>query len=103
LKQACRKEDFAVRVGGEEFILVLPHCHYENAVNKAEVIRQELLELKPEGIVITASFGVAGLDPQDKSQNFSHVFQMADRAVYYSKENGRNQVTCAHSLEIDNN
>ena len=99
LKQACRKEDFAVRVGGEEFILVLPHCHYQDAVKKAESIRQALLELKPEGIVTTASFGVAGLDPQEQSQDFSQVFQKADEAVYYSKENGRNQVTCAHSLE----
>jgi len=91
LKAVCRNEDFAARFGGEEFILLLRHCNADNALQKMELLREEIATLNPNGIAISASFGIAEL-PQDKACNFDSLFSAADNAVYQAKENGRNCV-----------
>ncbi|WP_196141081.1 diguanylate cyclase [Aliikangiella sp. G2MR2-5] len=92
LSHECRKEDIAIRFGGEEFVLILPHCDYQSALNKAENLRSMIEELTPEGISITASFGVAYLEKASQEQTFNKLFLRADRAVYRAKEEGRNRV-----------
>lgn len=92
LSQLCRKEDLAARFGGEEFVLLLSHCNLESATVKAEEIRTRIMELKPAGLDITASFGVSSLQ-DDHSDDLTSLFARADEAVYQSKENGRNRVT----------
>lgn len=85
-----RQEDTAVRFGGEEFVLILNECTLENALIKAETIRKEIELLQPNGISITASFGVVQLlDPVDTHEA---LLKNADRALYQAKENGRNNV-----------
>ncbi len=91
LKNQCRKEDVAARIGGEEFVLVLSHCTLDDACKKAETLRQQLVELRPAGIDISASFGVASLCGGDY-EDYEALFQAADRAVYRAKEAGRNRV-----------
>ena len=91
LKTSCRNEDFAARFGGEEFVLLFPHCSLGDAANKAEQIRQQIERLKPEGISLTASFGVSCLS-LDKFCTFDELFNDADMAVYKAKESGRNCV-----------
>ena len=91
LRDSCRKEDFAARFGGEEFVMLLSHCDTHDALQKAENLRQQIEALKPADITITASIGVSssGIDPD---MNFDKLFEEADRAVYQAKDGGRNQV-----------
>jgi len=93
-KNECRNEDFALRFGGEEFVLVLPHSNTKNALKKAESLRYKVEALKPEGLSVTVSIGVSGIDNSKQAQkfNFALLFNAADTAVYQAKENGRNQV-----------
>lgn len=91
LNQACRKEDFAARFGGEEFVMLLSHCNTGHAIEKAESIRQKIEALMPAEIKITASIGIASTG-LDHSMDFSGLFEEADKAVYQAKDSGRNQV-----------
>jgi len=92
LSQLCRKEDLAARFGGEEFVLLLSHCNQDSACLKAEEIRTRIMDLKPAGLDVTASFGVSSIQ-NDHSDDLTSLFARADEAVYQSKENGRNRVT----------
>jgi diguanylate cyclase len=92
LMTACREGDFVARIGGEEFTIILPHCTSENAMAKAEKIRASIEQLKPSGITITTSIGIASLTEKHGS-DFDSLYKDADQAVYLSKENGRNQTT----------
>jgi len=93
LKQSNRVEDFVARFGGEEFIVLLEDCDKDNAINKAEQFRKNIEELHPEGIKITASFGVVNLSSRHKS--LEDMIKDADTALYEAKESGRNKVVCS--------
>ncbi|PCJ18667.1 MAG: diguanylate cyclase response regulator [Gammaproteobacteria bacterium] len=95
IKDNCRDEDFAARFGGEEFVLILPYCDQASAITKAEALRHKIEQLEPEGLKVTASFGVSSLQ-EGADINFDQLFSVADKAVYVSKENGRNQVNLGH-------
>lgn len=90
IKNGSRKEDFAARFGGEEFILLLEHCTKEDAQKKIETLRVEVENLNPSGINVTASFGVASCNGEQES--FESLLKDADEALYEAKENGRNRV-----------
>lgn len=98
LAAGCRKEDIAVRMGGEEFVLLLVHCPPEEALAKAENLRTSIQALNPEGIPVTASFGVTWYQPggddavDDDEALFARLIQAADRALYRAKGRGRNRV-----------
>jgi hemerythrin-like metal-binding protein len=78
------------RWGGEEFVVIAPMTGIDGAANLAEKIRAllESTDLGPEG-PITASFGVAELQPQDTVEALLH---RADEALYRAKTSGRNRV-----------
>ncbi|WP_018693316.1 GGDEF domain-containing response regulator [Algicola sagamiensis] len=90
LKKACRHEDIAARFGGEEFVMVLEHCDIKDAALKAEVIRKQVEERKPDDIRITVSIGVSQLKPDE--HRFRECLKRADAALYQAKASGRNQV-----------
>lgn len=97
-----RKQDTVGRWGGEEFIFVLPMTKEANASILAEKIRQKLAEipiiLDDKTIHITASFGVSEVIHAD---DLDRALSAADKALYYAKQNGRNQVVCASNLPND--
>jgi diguanylate cyclase (GGDEF)-like protein len=89
-----RKSDIVCRFGGEEFVLILPETTSEGAAALAEKMRkafEKTIHKMPDNEVlkVTASFGVASFSKNDTSQT---LFDKADKAVYFSKENGRNMV-----------
>jgi len=91
--------DWIARFGGEEFVIVLPETDGHGAVAVAQRMRKICMEtpiVVPAGrIFVTASFGVAVLDAYGVSNDDGDaLLQEADRALYRSKESGRNQVTC---------
>ena len=89
MQQHCRTEDIAARFGGEEFIMLLTNCDLENAINKAERLREAIESSKPEGLTITSSIGVAELAHKEEIDD---LFNRADAAVYEAKDTGRNKV-----------
>jgi diguanylate cyclase (GGDEF)-like protein len=91
---AIRAGDVLARVGGEEFALLLVDTAAENAIDVVDRVRQNLAAMtldSEEEIRLTASFGVAALEPQDVSP--SDILERADKALYRSKLGGRDQVS----------
>ncbi len=92
LIQACRLGDFVARIGGEEFLIILPHCTEKDALAKGKQIRTMIETASLGGMKITASIGIACLS-DEHSADFDRLYKSADEAVYHSKKNGRNRVT----------
>ena len=90
LKETSRKEDIAARIGGEEFVMILPDSPAEAALGCAERLRKAVEGLVFRGIdrTITASFGISLFLPTDGEDSF---LKRADNALYEAKESGRNR------------
>jgi len=85
-----RESDIFIRLGGEEFMIVLPNTNITGAVEIAERVRKALEENEhPVAGKQTASFGVA---EKIKDDIFNDLYKRADKAVYLAKESGRNRV-----------
>ena len=100
MERMVRRGDLVGRVGGEEFALLLINTSSNDALDVVERIRRDVAAMPvagPEGISLTASFGVTGLRPGDTS--LASMFARADRALYRSKVEGRDRVTCAEVME----
>lgn len=93
MQQALRTSDQLFRFGGEEFVLLLPATDIDGAHIVAERIRMNLEQshclCDGKNINVTASIGIAQLQPEDNQHS---LFDKADKAVYRAKALGRNQV-----------
>jgi diguanylate cyclase (GGDEF)-like protein len=91
----CRKSDTAARVGGEEMSIIVCGGSSDEAKILAERIRYTIEHLEcfwqSQRIALTASFGVAFAGV--KTESPWQVYQNADKALYRSKQGGRNQVS----------
>jgi len=98
LRGSVRSIDLSARYGGEEFAVILPGVDGEGATVVAERIRERVeKQLFPgeEGpLRVTISIGVAEFIPKRMSSP-SQIIAEADKALYHSKESGRNRVTVA--------
>ena len=90
-----KNQDVFARYGGEEFCLLLPETNIKQAFEIAERLRQLVEDNKftydNKELPVTASLGVA--DYREGVFNGEDLFRRADKAVYQSKEEGRNRVT----------
>ncbi|HEX6927980.1 MAG TPA: diguanylate cyclase [Gammaproteobacteria bacterium] len=98
LRDFFRAEDGAFRAGGEEFVAVLPETALEDALSRAEELREEIarLEVRHGNVVlptITISIGVAAFP--EHGETTEELLKAADRALYRAKEGGRNRVMAA--------
>ncbi|MBC7962857.1 MAG: sensor domain-containing diguanylate cyclase, partial [Steroidobacteraceae bacterium] len=97
-----REYDIACRYGGEEFICIFPETTLENALERAEELRSNLMTFevkhlgRPLGRV-TISAGVAIYPEHGTSQ--ATIVKAADEALYRAKNNGRNRVMAAVAKE----
>lgn len=91
---ALRPFDRVGRLGGEEFLVLLPHTTYDQAVLIAERLRSRIamsaFEFNDRLITITASLGVASTSSRNGS--WIELMRDADAALYRAKAEGRNQV-----------
>ncbi|WP_041412662.1 MULTISPECIES: GGDEF domain-containing protein [unclassified Shewanella] len=97
-----RTNDILARLGGEEFGLILPNTHHEQAWQVAESIRHgfdtQPLQLNGHSIHCTASFGISSLvlpqinHPDEAQTLLETLFNNADQAMMQAKRAGRNQV-----------
>ena len=97
LSQAIRRDtDTLARIGGEEFCVLLPHTNAAGAVYLADAMRKAVAELPVEfngqPIPLTISIGVASSSQQIPSPS-DQMLSLADKALYQSKQAGRNRVT----------
>ena len=98
LQSCVRAVDLAARYGGEEFCVLLPDADRERAKAVAERIRQSVAGTPTEyeglSLLVTVSVGVAQYDPA-RDVSAKSLIDRADRALYFSKQNGRDRVTAA--------
>ncbi|MFT5505349.1 MAG: diguanylate cyclase [Gammaproteobacteria bacterium] len=89
-----RQSDFIGRLGGEEFIMLLPRTNSEEAYDFAfrlhEAINKAVLNFEQQAIRYTASIGIAEYQP-DTNVNLDRLVANADIALYQAKHDGRNQ------------
>jgi diguanylate cyclase (GGDEF)-like protein len=92
---AARRYDLLARVGGEEFLMVLPGCNEGTAAEFAERIRSAVGDVSiqtPAGpLTVTISIGATVWIPGSPSQ-VQRLWETADQALYRVKESGRNGV-----------
>jgi two-component system cell cycle response regulator len=96
IRECVRNVDMACRVGGEEFIVILPSTDKAIAGKIGERIRKSVASsrldvgLPDGGLKVSVSIGVTTLDgPQDKVDD---ILRRADQALYKAKRDGRNRV-----------
>ncbi len=82
------KRELLARFGGEEFALLLPGVSLDDAVQRADKIRQTVSEHNKN---VTVSIGVAGFVPSIQMEQIS-LLRRADAALYRAKRGGRNRV-----------
>jgi diguanylate cyclase (GGDEF)-like protein len=96
LISSSRSIDIPCRYGGEEFTVILPETYSEDALTVIERIRQKVeksnIERNGAYLNITISGGLATI-PELSPKNIEEFIEMADKALYFSKKNGRNQVS----------
>ena len=95
LVQHTRKGDVVCRFGGEEFVILMPGATLEKAYERAETWRQDFADttIEYEDMKLSATFsaGVASYPQHGNTDEF--LLQAADRALYRSKDAGKNKVT----------
>lgn len=95
VSEAIRREDLAVRFGGEEFLIVLPGARRLHARLLAERLRERLAAARFEGLDalhVTCSLGVA---ERAMFESVEQWMDRADKALYRAKERGRNRSEAA--------
>ncbi|MUJ23717.1 tetratricopeptide repeat-containing diguanylate cyclase [Aliivibrio fischeri] len=98
LKESCKENDFLTRFGGEEFIIVMKNTNKAESIQMAEKIQACITSLciphesSDVSSFITLSIGITtySVNKDDKANNEKAIIE-ADKALYYSKNNGRNQ------------
>ncbi|MBK7002247.1 MAG: GGDEF domain-containing protein [Rhodoferax sp.] len=98
LSAGVRSTDLVGRMGGEEFIVLLPHTDLENALAVAEKLRKTLRErpllVQEVQLPVTASFGLTWLAENQKGL-LPSLYAAADQALYSAKHGGRDRIEVA--------
>jgi diguanylate cyclase (GGDEF)-like protein len=90
MRKSLRAYDLAYRLGGEEFLVILPGANGAQAGEVAETLRRSIAGEPVAGLLVTISFGVSASEPGQF--DYDAVFAEADLALYRSKQDGRNRV-----------
>lgn len=97
IQNNAREGDLVARIGGEEYAILLPGALSEQAVAVAIRIQNGIKKheflLGEEKVSVTASIGICTLSQSLCCFNREKIYNYADQALYYSKNNGRNSVS----------
>jgi diguanylate cyclase (GGDEF)-like protein len=94
LQSQLRLGDELYRLGGEEFVALLPATHGDEARHVAERLAAAVRRRPTAGHTVTVSVGVAAR-PADEAFSWRSAFRLADAALYEAKEAGRDRVRVA--------
>lgn len=92
-----RPADFVARVGGEEFVIIMPHNEQQGAYELAEIIRASIENLQIEhnfsavSNILTVSIGGTSCIPKQENQ-LKDFIDLIDQMLYKAKKEGRNRV-----------
>lgn len=91
LRMVLRKQDLIARWGGEEFLLLLPETDYEGVQVAAEKIREIVAKARVvyQGTPIQITLSIGGVVCQ-LEENWDECIILADRALYFGKNHGKN-------------
>ena len=93
LRKRLRAFDLAYRIGGEEFLILVPGADIEECARIAEDLRLAVAgDAVGDGMRLTISFGVAA-SARGAGFDYDRVFAAADEALYEAKSEGRNRVS----------
>jgi len=95
LKESFKANDIVGRAGGDEFIVFVKDIQeHENAINKAQEICQKIRNIEIENFkgTISCSIGIAFYP--EHGTTFKNLYNLADQALYQTKNHGRNGYTC---------
>lgn len=94
ISNTFRISDMVFRYGGEEFVVILTETPLENSIIPLERLRKAVEASKfvfnKQEIKVTVSIGASSIN-EDVASAWE-MFDLADKALYFAKENGRNQV-----------
>lgn len=104
LKHNLRTVDWAIRYGGDEFVIILPRAGTDEALLVAKRLRRSLnkavfFEKEGLNITITASFGIATFP--DCASSKEDIIRMADQAMYRVKDRSRDGIEACGAPEAD--
>jgi diguanylate cyclase (GGDEF)-like protein len=99
IRKELRAFDLAYRLGGEEFLILLPGSGEPGAALVAERLRDAVCVRPIAGVDVTLSCGVAASAPGNPF-DFDAVFARADYALYTAKKSGRNRVSGTLDAEV---
>jgi diguanylate cyclase (GGDEF)-like protein len=89
LRRGLREGELVYRLGGEEFLVLLPGPEAATSELVAERLRVAIAAARPAGLEITASLGVSA---GAHGAEYTALFAQADVALYEAKRRGRNRV-----------
>jgi diguanylate cyclase len=96
LNDSLREQDFVARVGGEEFVMLLPNTDAAVALTLADAVRRRIAESpfhhKGTREQVTVSAGITTFGEGDTP---AAVYERADQALYQAKNQGRNRCVTA--------
>jgi diguanylate cyclase (GGDEF)-like protein len=94
LTEDRRDHDLVARVGGEEFVILLPGINEASAFKVAEKLRKKVESQAKDNLIVTVSIGMA-ISGSNTESNFETLLSLSDQALYESKNNGKNRTTTA--------
>ena len=96
LRKVLREGELVFRLGGEEFLVLLPDADAPASAAVAERIRAAVAAARPAGLDVTVSVGVSA---RDRRVEYATLFGEADAALYEAKRGGRDRVV-VHSAAV---
>lgn len=102
VQETMRSRDVLSRLGGEEFVALLPYADTHKAKAIAMRINEKIALYDFSNVMsqskVTVSIGVATME--DNKMNFDDLLHCADLAMYQAKEQGRNTVVCYNKIAV---
>lgn len=99
LRKRLRSFELIYRLGGEEFLILLPGVDRDAGVEMAEGLRDAVERARPTGLQTTLSFGLSARASDEV--DYDLLFKEADEALFRAKRAGRNRVAAGASAPIE--